>query len=79
MVEPSTIAPVSLPQRIFEARTHRLELTQRELANRLEIEPVNISRWETGKAVPRLTHLRALARMSGVSVAWFYENEETAA
>ncbi len=66
--------------RIREARVERLGYTQRELARALGIGEVVISKWERGVSVPRLTNLRELATLAGVSVSWFYaENGGTAA
>lgn len=59
--------------RVKEARTKRLALTQRELASVLDIEPVNVSRWERGVAEPRLQHIRRLAEITGLPVSWFFE------
>lgn len=60
--------------RVKELRTQRLALTQRELATALNIESVNVSRWERGVSEPRLAHLRALAALAGVPVSWFFED-----
>jgi transcriptional regulator with XRE-family HTH domain len=59
--------------RIKEARVQHLAMTQRELATALQIESVNVSRWERGVAEPRLPHLRRIAEMSGLPVSWFFE------
>jgi len=42
-------------------------LTQGALAERLYVTAQNVSKWETGKAVPDIAHLCALARVFGVS------------
>lgn len=65
-------------ERIYEARTKHLGLTQRELADELHIDQVNVSRWERGVVEPRLKHVRAIAALSGFPVNWFFE-ERTAA
>lgn len=42
-------------------------LTQGALAERLYVTAQNVSKWETGKAVPDIAHLCALAQVFGVS------------
>lgn len=58
--------------RVKEARVKHLGLTQRELASVLDIEPVNVSRWERGVAEPRLQHVRKLSEITGFPVSWFF-------
>lgn len=41
----------------------RLHLTQRMLADRIGVEPITISRWETGKSRPSHLALRQLRRL----------------
>lgn len=60
-------------KKIKEARIELLGLTQAELAGRLDIDPVNVSRWERGVTEPRIRHVRAVAEMANVPVAWFFE------
>lgn len=65
--------------RIKEARVRHLALTQRELAQQLDIEPVNVSRWERGVAEPRLQHVRLIAQLAGLPVSWFFDEPRVAA
>ena len=44
------------------------EITQRRLAHALDIKPQAYNSWEQGKALPRLDHLRRLARYYRVSL-----------
>lgn len=60
-------------ERIKHVREKRLVLTQRELADILHVEPVTISRWERGVVEPKPRHLRALAKLAGLPVSWFFE------
>lgn len=62
-----------LASHVKVARRELLGLTQRELAALLDIEPVNVSRWERGVAEPRLQHIRRLADLTGKPVSWFFE------
>lgn len=59
--------------RIKEARTEHLGLTQRELAESLGIDQVNVSRWERGIAEPRIRHLREIALLAQLPLSWFFE------
>ena len=43
------------------------ELTQLELAIKLGVTPTTISNWERGAAEPKVTQLRAIARLFGVN------------
>lgn len=63
---------MALSERIFEARKQVLSLTQAELATRLGVEAVTVSRWERGAVEPRPAVIRELARLSGMPVAWFF-------
>lgn len=53
-------------------------MTQRELAVVLNIEPVNVSRWERDVSEPKPSHLRELARLVGVPVSWFFDEKVAA-
>lgn len=43
------------------------ELTQRQLAEKLEVEPKTVSKWETGRGFPDVSTVSALADALGVS------------
>lgn len=60
-------------ERIKHLREKQLVLTQRELADILNVEPVTISRWERGVVEPKPRHLRALAKLADRPVSWFFE------
>jgi transcriptional regulator with XRE-family HTH domain len=70
---------VSLGERIAEVRNERLELTQRQLADQLGVDPVSISRWERDKVEPKTRYVREIAELSGVPVGWFYSGDGVAA
>lgn len=53
--------------RIREARLKN-HLTQEELAEKLNTEKNQISRWENGKSIPRSEYLVSLSNILGVSV-----------
>lgn len=50
-------------------------MTQRELANKLGVDPMTVSRWERGKADPSLTHIRTMAGLAGLSPSWFFSDD----
>ncbi len=43
-------------------------LTQLEVAYRVNVTPATVSNWERGVYEPKVTQLRALARLFGVSM-----------
>lgn len=53
-------------------------MTQRELAVRLNTDPVNVSRWERGVAEPSLRFIREIAEIAGLPVSWFFAEDEVA-
>ena len=65
----------SLGRRIKEARNSSA-LTQADLAWSLGVSVKQLSFWETGKALPRLSNLLALSDHLGVSVDWLLGRED---
>lgn len=53
-------------------------LSQAELGRRMETSQTDISRWERGVVMPRLSTLLAIAKACGVSTDWLLtgRNEE---
>lgn len=47
-------------------------MTQRDLAVALEMDQVSMSRWETGRVMPRHENLERVAEVLGVDVGVFY-------
>ena len=47
-------------------------LTQRQLAQRLDMDPMNVSRWERAVVMPSTTNLAALAAELKREPSWFY-------
>lgn len=64
----------SMASRLREVRTQQLGYTQPELAEKLEIRPISISRWERGVSTPSMPNLRKLSAISGKPVSWFFED-----
>jgi len=54
-------------ERIREYR-EALNLTQKEMAERLGVEQSSVSMWETGKASPRADMLLRIAKLFGCTV-----------
>ena len=52
-------------------------VTQRELAERLGISEQAISKWEKNLSNPSTKNLLQIAKIFGVSITYFYQDEET--
>lgn len=59
--------------RVVKARKELLGLKQRELADVLGLQDITISRWERGESQPDMENLRALAKIVGKPIGWFFE------
>lgn len=64
--DPDLLAAIG--RRLQQARVAR-GLSQAELAERIAIEPVTLSRYETGARGPSITTLRDAARVLGITLA----------
>lgn len=64
---------MSLAKHVLHLRTKMLLLTQRELGDKLGVDPMTVSRWERGKVDPSLAHLRSMAMLAGVEPSWFFK------
>ena len=49
------------------------QLTQFEVAQKLDVNPRSITRWEAGETRPRPSQVRRLAELFNVSVKEFYD------
>lgn len=58
-----------LSKRIREVR-HELDLTQPELAARVEVSRNTVASWETGNRIPELTHAFQIAIQGDFSLDW---------
>ena len=67
---------MSVGVQVRKARREHLGLTQRELAALLDIDSVNVSRWERGVAEPKLRYVRQLAQLAELPLTWFYVDEK---
>src|SRR5690242_42797 len=64
---------------LVRARRRELGLTQVELAARIERSPSYVSALESGSIAPSLTTLRQIASALSTVVAYFFEEQGTAA
>ena len=58
---------MTLGQRIYQLRT-KMNLSQEDLANKLEISRQSVSKWETDASVPELDKLVRLSQLFGVTL-----------
>lgn len=63
---------------LIAARRKELGMTQKELADRLEVTDKAISRWETGKGFPDSSLLQPLAKELELSITEIVNGERTA-
>lgn len=64
--------------RLIAERRRDLGMTQKDLAERLEVTDKAISRWETGKGFPDSSLLQPLAKELGLSITEIVNGERTA-
>lgn len=62
---------------LIAARRKELGLTQKELADRLQVTDKAISRWETGKGFPETALLQSLAQVLEISITEIVNGELT--
>jgi transcriptional regulator with XRE-family HTH domain len=55
----------------------RLKLSQRQFARLLDIDPIQVSRWERGLNTPNTANIIAIAAAVDVDPAWFYAEHDT--
>lgn len=62
--------------RNIRAARESADLTQRELAEHLDVDSVLVSKWERARHRPNNANLAAIAQRFGRDVAWFYTDHE---
>ncbi len=67
--------PMYIGEKIAELRKQN-KMTQRELAERLNVSDKVISKWETGKSLPDVETMMRLSKVLGVSISELYESVE---
>lgn len=65
----------TLGERIREAREHH-GWKQKQLAARVNVEPMTVSRWERGVNQPDIDTLRVIATVTQLPLAFFVEEPE---
>lgn len=68
---------MSLGQNIYRLRTEN-NMSQSELADKLEVSRQSISKWETDTSVPELDKLLAMSQLFGVSLDELVKGEKPA-
>ncbi|OYD24722.1 LexA family transcriptional repressor [Oceanimonas baumannii] len=63
----------------ISARRHKLNLSQEELAKRIGITRVSVSKWESGLNQPKGRYLNQLASALGVTVEWLLTGKDVQA
>lgn len=61
----------------IKAERERAGLRQRDLAERLDADPMLVSKWERGEHTPSAKYLSALALVFDRDLGWFYADHET--
>ena len=52
------------------------ELSQKNLADVLGVDPVSVNRWEHGESRPSWEYLRKISKVLGVSIDYLLSNDE---
>ena len=68
---------MSLGERIYKLRTEK-NLSQGELAERLDVSRQSVSKWENNNAVPDLEKIIVLSEIFGVSLDELVKGKKTA-
>lgn len=63
----------------LRAARRNADLTQRQLADLLGVDPIQVSRWERGASRPQDNHIVALCACLKRDLGWFYTDQEAAA
>ncbi len=68
----------SLGERLYELRTKN-EMSQGDLAEKLDVSRQTISKWENNMSIPELDKIISLSNLFGVSVDYIVKGEGEAA
>ena len=63
-------------KRLKQARIAK-GLTQRQLADELEVDPMAVSRWEREVCMPKIGRLAGIASALDVTVGYFWGNDDS--
>lgn len=70
---------MSTAARIRQLRVEKAVLTQRQLAQKIDVEPMTVSRWERGETTPSDLNRVLLARVFGIHPNDLLADDEAAA
>lgn len=75
--KPVTVEPknILLGKRIKDVRINK-NITQHQLAKKLNVNRRTVSRWESGTHIPQTTHLQQIAKLAGKGIIWLLYNED---
>ena len=66
-----------MPRITLEAARINAKLTQRQLAEILEISVGTVNNWENGKSEPSLSQLRKISEISGIPMDFIFVPEKS--
>jgi transcriptional regulator with XRE-family HTH domain len=66
-----------MPRITLEAARINAKLTQRQLAEILEISVGTVNNWENGKSEPSLSQLRKISELSGIPMDFIFVPEKS--
>ena len=66
-----------MPRITLEAARINARLTQRQLAEALEISVGTVVNWESGKSEPSLSQLRKISELSGIPMDFIFVPEKS--
>lgn len=66
-----------MPRISLEAARINARLTQRQLAEALEISVGTVVNWENGKSEPSLSQLRKISELSGIPMDFIFVPEKS--
>jgi transcriptional regulator with XRE-family HTH domain len=66
-----------MPRITLEAARINAKLTQRQLAEILDISVGTVNNWENGKSEPSLSQLRKISELSGIPMDFIFVPEKS--
>lgn len=68
---------IEKPKIILAAARVNARMTQRELANELNVDLSTISNWENGKSEPNVSQLRKISELSKIPMDFIFVHEQS--
>lgn len=66
-----------MPRISLESARVNAKLTQRELAEKLNVSVGTVNNWENGRSEPTLSQLRKISEISGIPMDFIYVPEKS--